>query len=252
MRPFHRPSPSVAAGSASHRTARAAIPRLASSVRFAVLLAAALPVAGCGGDGGAEAGSGEGDRPDFYYPGRLTETAPDTFRARFETSAGDFVVQVHRDWSPRGADRFYNLVRSGWYDDQRIYRVVPGFMSQWGLHGDPVATYQWRNAFIDDDPVVVSNTRGRVTFATCDVDCRIQEIFVNTDDNPGLDAQGFSPFGEVVEGMEAVDAFYGGYGDGPPRGEGPYQAQVRAEGNAYLDAEFPELTRIERAVIEGR
>ena len=210
-----------------------------------------LGLAACGGDEAADAGSDADARPDFYYPGRLTATAPDLFRARFETSAGTFVVEVHREWSPRGADRFYNLVRSGWYDGQRIYRVVPGFMSQWGLHGDPVATYQWRDQFIDDDPVVVSNTRGRVTFATCDVDCRISEIFVNTDDNAELDAQGFSPFGEVVEGMETVDAFYGEYGDGPPRGDGPYQARVRAEGNEYLDAEFPELTRIERAVIVG-
>jgi len=219
--------------------------------RALLLFAATLTLAGCGADGGSQGAETDDDRPDFYYPGRLTETAPETFRARFETSAGDFVVEVNREWSPRGADRFYNLVRSGFYDGQRIYRVVPGFMSQWGLHGDPVATYQWRDRFIDDDPVVVSNTRGRITFATCDVDCRISEIFVNTDDNPELDDQGFSPFGEVVEGMEAVDAFYGEYGDGPPRGEGPYQAQVRAEGNEYLDAEFPELTRIEGAVIEG-
>ena len=99
--------------------------------------------------------------------------------------------------------------------------------------------------------MVVSNTRGRVTFATCDADCRLTEIFINTDDNPELDAQGFSPIGEVVDGMDVVDSFYSGYGDGPPRGGGPYQAQVRVEGNAYLDAEFPELTRIVRAVVES-
>lgn len=212
------------------------------------LLALLLP--GCGGDAPEGAGEGEALSP-IYYPSRLDETAPATFRAHFETTAGEFVVEVHRDWSPNGADRFYNLVKNGYYDDTRIYRVVEGFMAQFGIHGNPTVQYQWRNAIIPDDPVVESNTRGRVSFAISGPNSRINELFINLVDNPSLDAQGFSPIGEVVEGMEAVDAFHAGYGDGPPRGEGPYQAQARAQGNAYLDADFPDLTRIERAWVEG-
>lgn len=203
-----------------------------------------LLVAGCGGE--PEPPS-EPVNP-LLYPGRLDETAPDRYRVRFETTAGDFVVEVHRDWAPRGADRFYNLVANGFYDDQRIYRVVEGFMAQWGIHGTPLVDYQWRDEFLLDDPVVHSNERGTITFAKAGPNSRTTEVFVNYKDNPGLDDQRFAPFGLVVEGMEVVDAFNAGYGDGPPRGEGPYAAQAQAQGNEYLDAEFPELDRI----IEAR
>ena len=219
---------------------------LRPAAALALLLIVPVVAACAGGDAPADDG-----RPDVYYPGRLDATAPERFQARFETSAGDFVVDVHRSWSPLGADRFYNLVRNGYYDDTRIFRVVPDFMVQFGIAGDPVLEYQWRDATLRDDPVVESNTRGRVTFAMSGRDSRINQIFINYKDNRDLDAQGFSPFGEIVEGMEVVDAFYSEYGDGPPRGDGPYQAQVLAQGNEYLDAEFPELTRILRAVVEG-
>lgn len=223
---------------------------LRTRVRIAPV-ALGLVLAACGGGEPGQGGpDGEAVSP-LFFPRRLTERAPDTFRARFETTAGEFVVEVHRGWSPNGADRFWNLVKNGYYDDTRVYRVVEGFMAQFGVHGDPTLGYQWRNSVIPDDPVLQSNTRGRVSFARSGPNSRINEVFINLRDNPSLDDEGFSPMGEVVEGMEVVDEFHDGYGDGPPRGDGPYQAQARAQGNAYLDAEFPELTRILRATVEG-
>jgi peptidyl-prolyl cis-trans isomerase A (cyclophilin A) len=161
------------------------------------------------------------------------------------------VIEVHRSWAPLGADRFYNLVRGGYYDDTRVYRVVGGFMAQFGLSGDPYVNQAWKSQFVVDDPVVQSNTRGRVAFAKGGVHTRTTEVFVSYRDNSSLDAQGFTPFGEVVEGMDVVDGFHAAYGDGPPRGEGPYAAMVQARGNAYLDADFPELTHIVSAAIEA-
>jgi peptidyl-prolyl cis-trans isomerase A (cyclophilin A) len=172
------------------------------------------------------------------------------FRVRFETSAGDFVVEARRDWAPLGVDRFYNLARAGFFDDTRVYRVVDGFVAQFGLSGDPYVNQAWKNEFLVDDPVTQTNRRGRVAFAKGGRHSRTTEIFVSLRDNPQLDENGFAPIGEVVEGMDVVDAFNASYGDGPPRGEGPYQAMVEARGNAYLDAEFPDLTRILRATVE--
>lgn len=183
-------------------------------------------------------------------PDRFTATAPSTFRVRFETSAGDFVVEAHREWAPLGVDRFYNLAGAGFFDDSRVYRVVEGFVAQFGLNGDPYVNQAWKTEYLVDDPVTHSNTRGRVTFAKGGRHSRTTEIFVNLRDNPQLDDADFAPIGEVVEGMDVVERLYAAYGDGPPRGEGPYQAMVQARGNAYLDAEFPELTRIESARIE--
>ena len=177
------------------------------------------------------------------------DTAPDRFQVRLETSAGDVVIDVHREWAPLGADRFYNLVRGGFYDDSRIYRVLEGFMAQFGLNSDPYVNQAWKSEFIVDDERVVSNTRGRVAFAKGGVHTRTTELFISTKDNSSLDAQGFTPVGEVIEGMDVVDAFHSEYGDGPPRGDGPYQAMAAARGNEYLDADFPELTRILSATI---
>jgi len=184
-------------------------------------------------------------------PARFTATAPADFHVRFQTNAGDFVVAVHRDWAPLGTDRFYNLVVGGFYDDTRIHRVVENFMAQFGLNGDPYVNQAWKTAFIVDDPVVESNTRGRMTFAKGGLHTRTVEVFINFRDNDSLDRDGFAPFGEVVEGMNVVDAIYPSYGDGPPRGEGPYAAMAQARGNAYLDEDFPELTQIIRATVEA-
>jgi peptidyl-prolyl cis-trans isomerase A (cyclophilin A) len=189
-------------------------------------------------------------RNPLLYPKSLTETAPETFRARFETTAGEFVIEVRREWAPLGADRFYNLVKNGFYDDQRIYRVVEGFMAQFGIHGEPLVDYQWQDEIIMDDPVVATNSRGRVSFAKGGANSRTVEIFISYRNNGDLDGRGFSPIGEVVEGMDVVDAFYAEYGDGPPRGQGVYQAQAHASGAEYFDAEFPELDQVIRAWVE--
>ncbi len=178
-----------------------------------------------------------------------SEAAPATFRARFETSAGAFVIEVKRDWAPQGADRFYNLVKSGYYDGVRFFRVISGFMAQFGIHGDPQVSAAWRERRIPDDPVRQSNARGMVTFATAGPNTRTTQVFINFRDNGMLDGQGFAPFGRVVEGMEVVDRLYAGYGEGAPGGAGPDQGRIQAEGNAYLERDFPKLDYIKRATI---
>ena len=177
-------------------------------------------------------------------PDALTATAPDVFRARFETSKGDFVIEVHRDWSPNGADRFYNLVANGYYDDVRFFRVIAGFMAQFGMHGDPAVTAAWRAQRIDDDPVMQSNTRGFVSFAATEQpNSRTTQVFINFGDNSGLDGMGFSPFGRVIEGMEVVDQIYSGYGGTPNQGA------IQMRGNDYLAEDFPDLDFVRRATI---
>jgi peptidyl-prolyl cis-trans isomerase A (cyclophilin A) len=183
-------------------------------------------------------------------PSKATEKAPERFRVRFETTKGPFVVEVHRKWAPRGADRFYNLVKLGYYDGVTFFRVLDDFMAQFGIHGDPKVSRVWRDARIPDDPVIQSNTRGMVTFATAGPDTRTTQIFINYKDNSSLDGMGFAPFGRVVEGLKVVDALYSGYGEGAPRGSGPDQARAQAEGNDYFRREFPKLDHIETARLE--
>ncbi|MDE2773693.1 MAG: peptidylprolyl isomerase [Gemmatimonadota bacterium] len=178
------------------------------------------------------------------------DTAPSTYRARFRTTAGDFVVQVHREWSPRGADRFHYLIRAGYYDSVYVHRVTPG-IAQFGFHADPRVNNLWLGRFIGDDPVVVSNTRGRVSFAHAGMNTRSTQIFINLLDNAQYDEQRFTPFSEVVEGMDAVDAFYGGYGEVAPDGNGPVNSLAAFRGNEYLGTDFPELTQIFTITIEG-
>jgi len=180
------------------------------------------------------------------------EKAPDSFRAKFTTSKGDFTVLVERAWSPIGADRFHALVKNGYYDNVRVYRVVPWFMAQFGLHGSPEVNAAWRSEKIDDDPVVQSNKRGWISFATAGKNTRGTQVFINFSDNKSLDRQGFSPFGQVVEGMEVVDLLYAKYGDGPPGGSGPNQAKIHAEGNAYLAKKYPNLDFVKSARIVAK
>jgi peptidyl-prolyl cis-trans isomerase A (cyclophilin A) len=183
-------------------------------------------------------------------PENLVE-APDTFRARFETNEGDFVIQVVKAWAPIGANRFYTLVRRGYYDQARFYRAIQGFMVQFGMNADPNVTNAWRQAPLQDDPVVQSNARGYVSFATGGPNTRTTQLFINLVDNFRLDDSGFSPFGRVVDGMDVVERLYTGYGEGAPNGRGPSQGQILAEGNVYLQRDFPDLDYIERATIEG-
>ncbi|MFQ5704491.1 MAG: peptidylprolyl isomerase [Gemmatimonadales bacterium] len=178
------------------------------------------------------------------------EQAPPVFWADFQTSKGRFVVEVHRDWAPHGADRFYNLVRNGFYDDMRISRVRAGFIAQFGLSGDPAITAAWEGHTIPDDPVRQSNTRGYVAYAMTGPDTRLTQVYINYGDNSRLDVQGFAPFGRVVEGMEVVDRFYSGYGENAGGGmRGGKQGPVKAGGNAYLDKEYPNLDRITSATV---
>ena len=182
-------------------------------------------------------------------PAALNAKAPAVYQAKFATSKGTFVVEVHRDWAPRGADRFYNLVKNGFYDNARFFRVIEGFMVQFGINGDPNVASVWRDADIKDDPVKASNARGTITFATAGPDTRTTQVFINFGDNAALDGQGFSPFGKVVSGMEVVDSLYGGYGEGAPNGNGPDQGRIQSQGNAYLEQDFPKLDFIKTATI---
>jgi peptidyl-prolyl cis-trans isomerase A (cyclophilin A) len=183
-------------------------------------------------------------------PAALTEQAPPLFKARFDTSKGTFEIEVHRDWAPNGADRFYNLVKNGFFDNARFFRVISGFMVQFGINGDPKLSAVWREARIKDDPVTKSNARGAITFATAGPDTRTSQMFINYADNSRLDGQGFAPFGIVVgNGMDVVDKLYSNYGEGAPRGSGPEQGRVQSEGNAYLTKSFPNLDYIKKATI---
>jgi peptidyl-prolyl cis-trans isomerase A (cyclophilin A) len=152
---------------------------------------------------------------------------------------------VQRDWAPNGADRFYNLVKNGFYDNTRFFRVMPGFMVQFGINGDPNIAAAWRAANIKDDPVKQSNARGTISFATAGPDTRTTQVFINYDDrNAALDEQGFSPFGKIVSGMDVVDAIYSGYGESPDQG------LIQQHGNAYLEQAFPKLDYVQKATIE--
>ena len=212
-------------------------------IRAIVLFSAALLFGAFSALGTAQAGN-LGD------PSSLKEKAPAVYKAKFDTSKGTFVIEVHRAWAPHGADRFYNLVKSGFYNDTRFFRVLDGFMVQFGISGNPDVSAEWREARIPDDEVNESNQRGYVTFATGGPNTRTTQVFINFGNNYGLDGQGFSPFGQVVSGMKVVDALYSGYGEGAPRGRGPEQGQVQAKGNTYLNAKFPKLDYIKKATIE--
>jgi peptidyl-prolyl cis-trans isomerase A (cyclophilin A) len=182
-------------------------------------------------------------------PASLKLQAPAVFNARFTTSKGDFVVQVTRAWSPRGADRFYNLVRYHFFDGAAFFRVLPGFVVQFGISARPEVSRVWEEAKIADDPVTQSNTRGMLTFATAGPNTRTTQVFINLGNNPNLDGMGFSPFGKVTSGMDLIDKLYSEYGEGQPSGNGPDQGRLQKEGKAYLEKSFPLLDTIKTAVI---
>lgn len=181
--------------------------------------------------------------PSLLNPASLKAKAPENYRVQFTTTKGNVVIEVHRAWAPVGADRFYNLVRGGFFTDAAFFRVVPNFIVQFGLSADPAVNKVWRSANLRDDPVRESNKRGYLTFATAGPDTRTTQLFINLKDNAFLDSQGFSPFGNVVEGMDIVEKIFPGYGERPDQGK------ITAEGKKYLDANFPQLDRITAAKV---
>jgi peptidyl-prolyl cis-trans isomerase A (cyclophilin A) len=182
--------------------------------------------------------------PKLLTPKALNAKAPEVFKAKFETTKGDFVIEATRAWSPHGVDRFYNLVKNGYFDGCAFFRVLPGFVVQWGIHPDPKVNAAWGGQTIPDDPVVQSNMRGFVTFAKSSLpNSRSVQFFINYGDNSRLDATQFAPFGKVIEGMDVVDQIYPGYG------ETPNQGSIQREGRAYLEANFPKLDTIKRAYV---
>jgi peptidyl-prolyl cis-trans isomerase A (cyclophilin A) len=176
--------------------------------------------------------------------------APAVYNVKMNTSKGSFVIEVHRDWAPNGADRFYNLVKSGYFTDVAFFRCIKEFMVQFGIHGDPEVNKVWKEAIIKDDPTgKQSNTRGMITFATAGPNTATTQLFINYVDNARLDSMGFAPIGKVVSGMDIVDQLEGMYGEGGPYGQGPRQDRIRDEGNSYLKADFPKLDYIKSAKV---
>jgi len=203
--------------------------------RHVVLAAAAMAaiLAGCGGKKPAQ-----------------METGPAQYKVRMQTSKGDVMILVHRDWSPLGADHFYELTKMHFYDGNRFFRCLPGFVVQWGINGDADKNKTWREIAIRDDPPKVSNKTGTVVFAMAGPNSRTTQVFVNLGDNSAaLDAQGFTPFGEVIQGMDKIASVYMEYGDGPPNGAGPNQAAIADIGNAYLEEHYPKLDYVKTARI---
>jgi peptidyl-prolyl cis-trans isomerase A (cyclophilin A) len=204
-------------------------------MRSFIAISAAILLAGCSGSSQPQAQGAH---------------APDVYKVNLDTSKGAIVIEVHRDWAPLGADHFYELVKSGYYDGARFFRVLPGFMAQFGIAADPKVTAKWKDQ-LQDDPVKQSNTRGMVTYAKTSLpNSRTTQLFINTGNNARLDSDGFSPFGEVTSGMEVVDQFYNGYGEGAPQGRGPDQSQIEEQGNAYLEKGFPQLDYIKKATVQ--
>ena len=206
--------------------------------RSLLLLAIAALLAGC-----------SKELPSGNSSAKL-EHAPDVYRVKFQTSKGDFLLQVNKDWAPLGAERFFQLVQSGFYDGARFFRVLSGFMAQFGIAGDPKVQSLWRMSPILDDPVKQTNSKGRITFAKSGANSRTTQVFINLVDNARLDSGGFAPFGEVVNGMDVVERLYSGYGEGYPRGGGPKQDLIQMQGNEYLEKDFPRLDLVKKASLQ--
>lgn len=191
------------------------------------------------------------DSSQLLKPELFTEQAPDSYRVKVETTQGDLTIEVTRAWAPNGADRFYNLVKAGFYQDVAFFRVIEGFMAQAGYHGDPAVNAAWKAATIPDDPIVKNNETGMVTFAMSSApNSRSTQIFINYTDNSYLRQHGkFASFGRVIKGMDTVRQLYAGYGEGAPSGRGPSQARIAREGNSYLHEEFPKLDYIKKMTL---
>ena len=211
-------------------------PLSAAGAAFTATAAAALAALACAGAGA------------LRDPSAADPRSPDVWRARFETTAGDFVVEVHREWAPRGADRFHRLVRAGYYESSRIFRVIPGYIVQFGIAGDPRLARSWRYAYLPDEPSRQPCAKGMIAFADKAPNTRATQVFVNLTDNPSLDTGEFAPFGRVIAGMDVVARFHG-YGRAGPQGERTDQSAIFEGGNAWLDAHWPGLDTIVKAGI---
>ena len=208
-----------------------------------IVALAAAALAGCS--------SPEPEKKKEVAVPKKSQLAPPVYTVNLDTSKGPVAIEVHREWAPNGADHFYNLVKAGFYDNARFFRVVRNFVVQFGIAADPATQRLWENANLPDDPVVERNTRGMVTYATRGPNTRSTQIFIILRDNrQSLDRQGFAPFGKVTTGMDIVDGFYNSYGDMPPQGQGPDPSQIQLQGNAYLESRFPRLDYIRKATIQ--
>jgi peptidyl-prolyl cis-trans isomerase A (cyclophilin A) len=210
--------------------------------RLACVLLVVPLLAACGGGGGNDA-----SKPPsaLLHPAKLTKKAPQLFDIKFHTTKGDFTITVHRTWAPRGADRLYNLAKNHFFDGQKFFRVVPGFVVQFGISPFPEVSKAWSQATIQDDPITVHNTRGAVSFASAGPNTRTTQVFINLGNNYNLDTDQFAPVGNVSSGMDVVDKLYSGYADAPTQD----QAQMMAQGNAYLEKQWPRLDAIESAAV---
>jgi cyclophilin family peptidyl-prolyl cis-trans isomerase len=221
---------------------------LLNLILWAVLIPALLVLGACE-SAKKEQPAAPPSQPSLNNPSALNAKAPDIYWAKFDTTKGPIVIKVTRDWAPIGADRFYNLVKNGFFNDARFFRMIPGFIVQFGISADPKVSTVWHDADIQDDPAKQSNVAGTVTFATAGPNTRTTQIFINLADNKMLDSQGFAPFGEVTEGMDVAKSFYSGYGEGAPMGNGPDQQLIQSQGESYLAANFPKLDKIKSATV---
>jgi peptidyl-prolyl cis-trans isomerase A (cyclophilin A) len=228
------------------------IPLLACATAFAAQVPPAPPPAKAPANapGKASAPVARAVNPRLLHPDLFKAKAPDLYRVKFTTTKGDFVVEVNRAWAPLGADRFYNLVRAGFFANASFFRAVPGFIVQFGISPNPAVTDVWQKATIHDDPPAQSNKTGTITFATGGPNQRTTQVFINLRDNAQLDSMGFAPFGVVTEGMNVVTSLFNGYGGmAETEGSGPRQELLMKQGKPYLDQNFPNLDSIKTAAV---
>jgi peptidyl-prolyl cis-trans isomerase A (cyclophilin A) len=209
---------------------------------LAVSAAVSLALGGC-------SSSDESKKVEVPKAAAKVEKTPDVFHAVFDTSKGQVVVEVHRDWAPIGVDHFFNLIQTGFYDGVRFFRVTHSYV-QFGINGNSKSNALWSTAYLPDDPVKQSNVKGTLTFAHLGANNRTTQLFFNMKNNKDLDKQGFAPIGKVITGMDVVESLYSAYGDMAPRGQGPDPSKIEVQGNAYLDAKFPRLDYIKKATIK--
>lgn len=209
-------------------------------MRWMMMLGLAAMLAGCGGEAPKKA-----EAPKKKAPAVM----PEVWKARIETTQGPVVIEVTKAWAPKGAERFWKLVTTGFFDDSRFFRVRPGFIVQFGMAGDPTVNSMMGSTSIDDDPVKEKNARGTVAFAQAGKNTRSTQVYINLKNNAELDRAAFVPFGRVVEGMDVVEKLYGGYGEWSPPGRGPEAARIQRQGNSYLDAQFPKLDKLKKASV---